>query len=127
MKEFGQDYAAQVVRNAQTLARALAEHGFPVACSALGFTKSHQVYLDYGSFGGGKRIARSLEKANIIADCGVRLGVCEATRKGMKQKEMLQIADLIKRVIKDREPSSRIKAEVAKLVGEFQEIRYCFE
>jgi glycine hydroxymethyltransferase len=127
MKEFGQDYAAQVVKNAQTLARALAEHGFPVACPSLGFTKSHQVYLDYGGFGSGKRIARSLEKANIIADCGVRLGVCEATRKGMKQKEMLQIADLINRTIKDREQPSKIKAEVAKLVEEFQEIRYCFE
>jgi len=127
MKKFGREYAMQVVRNAQKLARTLAEYGFPVACSDLGFTQSHQVYLDYGSFGSGRKIATTLEKANIITDCGVRLGTCEITRRGMKQKEMLKIAEFIKRVIKDREQPSKIRPEVTRFVREFREIEYSFK
>ena len=127
MKEFGQQYATQVIKNAQKLAKTLAEYGFPVACSDLGFTQSHQIYLDYGSFGSGARFAKTLERANIITDCGVRLGTCEITRRGMKQEEMVKIAEFIKRVIKDREQPSRIKPEVTEFVREFREIEYCFK
>jgi glycine hydroxymethyltransferase len=127
MKDFGREYATQVIKNAQALAKALAEYGFPVVCSDLGFTQSHQVYLDYGSFGNGRKIASPLEKANIITDCGVRLGTCEITRRGMKQKEMPKIAEFIKRVVKDREQPSKVKPEVTKFVKEFREIKYCFK
>jgi len=127
MKEFGREYATQIIKNAQTLAKTLAEYGFPVACPSLGFTESHQVYLDYGSFGSGRKIAAPLEKANIITDCGVRLGTCEITRRGMKQTDMPKIAEFIKRVIKDGEQPSKIKSEVTKFVREFREIEYCFK
>jgi len=126
MKEFGREYARQVVKNARALARTLSDYGFPVACSSLGFTKSHQVYLDYGGFGNGTRIARNLEKASIITDCGIRLGTSEMTRRGMKQAEMMKIAEFITRVIKDGEQPAKIKSEVTEFVGEFQEIKYCF-
>ena len=125
-KEFGQEYAAQVVKNAQALARALADYGFPVACSNLGFTKSHQVYLNYGGFGKGVEVAKRLERSNIITDCGVRLGVCEMTRRGMKQGEMMRTAEFIKRAIKDNEQPSKIRPEIIEFVKEFQEIGYCF-
>lgn len=127
MEEFGKEYATQVIKNAQKLAKTLAEYGLPVACSDLGFTQSHQVYLNYGSFGGGAKVAKILEKANIITDRGVRLGACEITRRGMKQEEMVKIAEFIKRVIKDREQPSRIKHEVTKFVKEFRDIKYCFK
>ena len=127
MKEFGRKYATQVVKNAQTLARTPAEYGLPVACSSLGFTRSHQVYLDYGSFGNGGRIAKTPEKADIITNRGVRLGTCEMTRKGMKQKEMLKIAEFIKRVIMDGEQPSKVKPEVTRFAEEFREVGYCFK
>jgi len=127
MKEFGQEYATQVIKNAQKLAKTLAEYGFPVACADLGFTQSHQVYLNYRSFGSGARIAKILERANVITDCGIRLGTCEVTRRGMKQEEMVKIAEFIKRVIKDREQPSRIKPEITNFVKDFQDIKYCFK
>jgi glycine hydroxymethyltransferase len=127
MEKFGQKYATQVVKNAQTLAKTLAECGLPVACSSLGFTKSHQVYLNYGGFGNGRTVAKKLEKANIITDCGVRLGTSEMTRRGMKQAEMRKIAEFITRVIKDHEQPVKVKSEVTKFVEEFQEIEYCFK
>jgi len=126
MKAHGKEYARQVVKNAQALAKALAEYDFPVACSNLGYTKSHQVFLSYGGYKQGRQIAKKLEKANIIADSGVRLGVCEVTRKGMKEEEMQRIADLIKRVIVDKEQVNMVKREAIKFANEFQEIEFTF-
>ncbi len=127
LKEYGREYARQIIRNAQILAGALAEYGFPVACPGLGYTKSHQVFLDYGGYKEGRVIAKRMEGANIIADCGVRLGVCETTRRGMKAGEMEKIAEFIKRLIVDKEDSSRVKEDVLRLAKEFQEIKYCFK
>jgi len=126
-KEFGKAYAGQVIRNSQTLAKALAEVGFPVACSESGYTSSHQAFLDYGGYKRGRRVAQKLEKANIIVDCGVRVGVCETTRRGMKEDEMGRIAELMKRVVIDNEKPRRVKIDVAKLMSGFQKVNYCFE
>jgi len=127
MKTYGKEYARQVIRNAQTLAKALAEDGFPVMCPQLGHTQSHQVFLDYGGYKEGGIVARKLEKANIIADRGVRLGVCETTRRGMKEEEMQRIALFMKRVVVDDEDPNSVKGDVMKFVKEFQGIEYCFK
>ncbi len=89
--------------------------------------ESHQVFLDYGGYKNGRDIAERLEKANIIADCGVRLGACEVTRRGMKEREMQEIAVLIKRVIMDKEKPVKVKKDTIKLAGKFQKVMYCFE
>jgi glycine hydroxymethyltransferase len=127
MKNFGKAYAAQVIRNSKTLAKALHDYGFPVICENLGFTQSHQVILDYGSYEKGRSTAERLQRANIIADCVIRIGTCEVTRRGMKEPEMLKIAELLKRTITDEESPQSIKKDVARLSAEFQEVEYCFK
>jgi glycine hydroxymethyltransferase len=127
MREFGRSYAVQVTKNAQALAKTLSDYGFPAACPAYGYTKSHQIFLDCGGYKAGRAMAERLEKANIIVDCGVRLGTCETTRRGMKEKEMQEIAILMKRVIIDGEKPSKAKKDTIKLAGEFQKVTYCFE
>ncbi|UCD26446.1 MAG: hypothetical protein JSV75_06035 [Candidatus Bathyarchaeota archaeon] len=127
MTTYGKEYARQVVQNAQALAKTLAEEGFPVACHQLGYTRSHQVLLNYGGYRKGGVVARKLEKSNIIVDSGVRLGVCETTRRGMKEEEMQTIALFIKRVVVDGEDPNSVKADVIKFVEEFQEIEYSFK
>jgi len=127
MREFGRAYARQVTENARVLAKALAEAGFPVACPDLGYTRSHQVFLDFGGYKRGRTVAERLERANIIADSGVRLGVCEATRRGMRREEMLKIAAFIDRVHGKGESPSEVKRDVTKFMKDFQEIRYCFK
>ena len=127
MKTYGKEYAREVVRNAKTLAKALDDEGFPVACPHLGYTRSHQVLLYHDDLKEGAAVAKRLEKANIIADKGVRLGVCEATRRGMKGEEMQKIATFIKRVIVDKEDLNRIKREIVNFVKEYQEAKFCFE
>jgi glycine hydroxymethyltransferase len=127
MKKFGQEYAKQVIQNAKKLAKTLAEHNFPVACAELGFTESHQVLLSYGNYEKELEIARKLEDINIIADCGMRLGTCEVTRHGMKEGEMEQIAEFVRRVIIDKEETEKIKKDVKKFVKDFNRIEYCFK
>ena len=127
MEEFGARYARQVIKNAQELAKALSDYGFPVVCPDLGFTKSHQVFLDYGEYRKRRTIAMRLEKTNIIVDCAIRLGTCEATRRGMKENDMQHIATLLKRVVIDGEKPAEVKKDAIKLASEFQKAHYCFE
>jgi glycine hydroxymethyltransferase len=127
MQKFGESYAKQIVHNSKVLAKALYDYGFPVVCEHSGFTQSHQVILDYGGDESGRKIAEKLQRANIIADCVVRIGTCEVTRRGMKDSEMLKVAELIKRTIVDEEKPENITKDVAKLCAEFQEAEYCFK
>ena len=127
MRNFGKDYALQVVRNSKTLAKSLHDLGFPVICSHLGFTKSHQVILDYGDVRKARSVAEKLQRANIIVDCVIRVGTCEVTRRGMKEADMLRVAELLRRVIIDEERPEAVKNDVAKLCSEFQKVEYCFD
>jgi glycine hydroxymethyltransferase len=127
MKKYGKVYATQIVRNSQTLAKGLSDHGFPVICKHLGFTKSHQAIVDYGGMEKGRKVAEKLQRANIITDCVIRFGTCEVTRRGMKQREMVKIAELLKRTAIDDEKPEIIKKEVAKLSAEFPKVQYCFD
>jgi glycine hydroxymethyltransferase len=126
MKHFGREYAHQVVKNAKALAKALYEHGLPALCRNYDYTSSHQIFLDYG-WKKGKLIAEKLEKANVIVDCGVRIGTCEVTRRGMKEKEMELIAELIARVLVSNEAPARVKLDAIKLRKHFPKLSYCFE
>ena len=127
MKEFGERYAKQVVENSKTLAKTLFDYGFPVICQDLGFTKSHQVILDYGDYEKGRFVAEQLQEANIITDCGIRIGTCEVTRRGMKKDEMEKIAELIKRTIIDKETTEPLKEEVKAFTTQFQTADYTFK
>jgi len=127
MKNFGEAYAKQVVRNSKILAKMLHEFGFPVACKHLDFTESHQVFLDYGDYEKGRAVAEKLQQANIIVDCAIRVGTCEITRRGMKETEMQQIAELIKRVALGGEKPESVKKDVVKLCKDFQKAKFCFD
>ena len=140
MMQFGEEYAAQIQSNAKALAQYLYEDGFEVLCEHKGFTESHQVAVDVRSFGGGDRVAKKLENAYIIINknmfsydkspekpSGIRLGVQELTRLGMKDSEMREVASLIKRVVIRGEDENRVKEEVLALKKDFCNVRYCFD
>ncbi len=127
LKEFGSEYAKQIIRNSQTLARSLADNALPISGSTQGYTMSHQVLMDFGGYKHGRRVAEKLARSNIIADCGVRLGASEVTRRGMKEDEMEKIAQLISEAIVGSRPPEKIKKDVKQLAEEFQTVSYCFE
>ena len=141
IKRYGKDYARQIIKNAQTLAKQLYDFGFNVIGREKGFTQSHQVLVDVKKNGGGDFVAKSLERANIILNknvllggkvdvknpTGIRIGVQEMTRFGMKEREMRQIANFIKEVILDKKSPERVKRRVIDFRRSFQEIKYGFK
>jgi glycine hydroxymethyltransferase len=140
MQTFGKDYAGQIVKNAQALARELDNLGFNVLAKERGFTQSHQVLVNCGQPGSGGEAADLLERANVILNKniipgdgvspknprGIRIGTQEMTRFGMKEDAMKQIAEFIKRVVLDKENPETVGKEVAAFRAGFQGIKYCF-
>ena len=144
MLEFGRKYAKQIISNAKALGQALYERGFKVLAEHKGFTESHVLLVDIIEYGDGGEIEKQLEKANIIINRnllpwdiqegrhymnpgGIRLGTSEITRLGMEEKEMEEIAEFIKRVIVEKEPSEKVKKDVAEFRKNFQKVHFCFD
>jgi len=58
---------------------------------------------------------------------GIRLGTSELTRLGMRETEMVEVAEFIKRVIIDKENPEKVKKDVIKFRKDYQKVHYCFE
>lgn len=140
MLQFGEAYASQIITNAKVLAQSLYEEGFDVLCEHKGFTESHQIAINVLKQGGGAEVAKKLERANIITNknllpsdkdpeepTGIRIGVQELTRIGMKESEMREIASLIGRVIIANADETKVKEDVIELRKGFQHVQYCFD
>ena len=142
--EFGKEYAKQVISNAKTLAESLANFGFRVLGEKRGYTESHQLAIDVSNFGDGGTIEKELEKANIILNrqllpgdiksgkhymhpSGVRIGVPEVTRLGMKESEMKEIASFIKQIVIDKSDPNKVGSAVSKFREQYQKVHYAFE
>ena len=137
--EFGEAYAKQTIKNAQSFAQSLHERGFQVFGEKLGFTKSHQILLAIGP-GKGKEASKKLEDAGIVTNMntipgdtdpfnpsGLRLGTPELTRLGMNKKEMDEVAEFYERTLLKNEEPKKIKADVKEFRKNFQELHYCFK
>lgn len=116
-QEFKQ-YAKQVVLNAKALAHELMALGFNLIS---GGTDKHLILIDLRNKKvPSKLAARALDKAYITLNCntipgepnspmnpsGLRLGTPTVTTRGMKEKEMKIIAELINKVILAIQPLS---------------------
>ncbi len=124
MKKYGRRYAQQVIRNSRALAQALNDQGIKLVGKEVGFTKSHQTIVEVSSVEEAFPLARGLEKANIIVDVGIRIGTSEETRRGMKEDQMEEIAELIGRVWIRGENPSKVRKDVSRLRKEFPSIEY---
>jgi glycine hydroxymethyltransferase len=126
MLEFGAQYAERVVKNSIALGTALKKLGLPVKMNRKNeITQSHQVILKMNS-NQGLEAKRILEECGINIDAFIRIGTAEVTRRGYKEKEMQTIAELLHRVMVDKEDKSTIKPEIEELTSVHSEIEYCF-
>lgn len=138
MLEFGQDYAKQIVKNSKALAQSLYERGFDVLCEELGFTESHQLAINVSNIRSASDIAHDLANNDVILNknllpgdnvddsdnpSGLRIGTQEITRRGLKEKEMDEVAEFIKRVAVDKE---NIKDEVREFMDQYTTVHYSF-
>ncbi|MBI1844066.1 MAG: serine hydroxymethyltransferase [Actinobacteria bacterium] len=117
-------YAAQVVTNAQALAEALAGEGFRLIS---GGTENHLMLVDLRPFDAeltGKQAQEVLDRAGITLNrnaipgdprspfvtSGVRIGAAAVTTAGMGVPEMVEIAHLIARALRERDDETSLDA-----------------
>jgi glycine hydroxymethyltransferase len=117
----GHAYARSVIQNSKSLGAALFRDGIPVVGKERGFTESHQIFLNYGTKG--TEIRDILETNAIISDSRVRLGTNEVTRRGMKGKEMKEIANLILETL-SKPGNIRVRRQVHRLISQHKNILY---
>jgi glycine hydroxymethyltransferase len=113
--------------------------GFDVLGEEFDFTESHQIAVNVREFGGGKMVANLLKENDIILNMnilpheplrnvtnpdGVRIGVQEMTRFGMKEEEMERIAVLIKECIRD---GKEVREEVNRFRMAYTTVKYSFD
>jgi len=139
MISFGREYSGQVIKNAKTLGKSMKKEGFKVLAEEFDFTESHQIAVDVREYGGGKMVANLLKENDIILNMnvlpyeplrnvtnpdGIRIGVQEVTRFGMKEQEMEVIARLIREcIIEEKE----VREEVSRFRSSYTSVRYSFD
>jgi len=127
-------YAKQVMKNATKLADELMSHGYDVIS---GGTDNHLMLVDLTNRNiSGKKTEVALGKAGITVNknmipfdtkspfvtSGIRIGTPAVTTRGMKEEEMVIIADFIDKAIKNYEDDSvltSIKEDVKNLCDKF--------
>jgi len=124
------DYQKQVVKNARVLADELMGFEFDLVT---GGTDNHLILMDLTSKGiTGLEAEESLCRAGIVANkntipfeerspqvtSGLRIGTPALTTRGMKEPEMREIADLIKRVL-ENPGSEKTLQDTRGVVSEF--------
>jgi glycine hydroxymethyltransferase len=128
------DYQRQVVINAKALAAGLAKHGYRIVS---GGTDNHLMLVDLRPKDINGKIAQEvLDRAGITVNKngipfdtypifkpgGIRIGTPAVTTRGMKEEEMLDIADLINDALNRRDDAAaleEIRGKVKELTRRF--------
>ncbi len=126
-----QAYAEQVVANARALANALTDQGLRIVA---GGTDIHYLLADLQPIGlNGAEAEERLDAAHITLNkntipydpqpprvgSGIRVGVPSVTTQGMGTEEMVEIAGLIGRVLRDEEEIPAVREDVGRLCARF--------
>jgi len=136
MNAFKDSFQKQVKANAKAFAKALQDKRIRVEGDpGDGFTETHQVLIRISDFGNGMDIARRLEDNNIITNyqalpddatflepSGIRMGVQEMTRFGMREGDFDTLAGLISEVVRD---GRTVRDKVKEYRRNFREMKFC--
>ena len=134
LKPSFKEYQNQIVKNADTLAQRLKEHGYRIVS---GGTENHLMLVDVRQQNiNGKVAQHALDQAGITVNKnsipfdtespfkagGIRIGTPAVTTRGMKEPEMLTIADFIDEALKNRDNAQvleQIRLKVVELNKNF--------
>jgi len=136
MNQYRDEYQKQVVDNAKAFANACAAYGIPVeGGEEYGYTTTHQVLIRVAKFADGKEIAKRLEDNNIVTNyqalpddetfyhpSGIRMGVSEMTRFGMKENDFELLARYMADIIVN---NKTVADDVAQYRTHFDTMQYC--
>lgn len=127
-------YQKQVIKNARILAETFLKEGLDLVS---GGTDNHLVLINLSKFDfSGKKVQETLESANIYVNrnvipydkrskwetSGIRVGTPAVTSKGLKQKEIKQVGQLIAKLIHNIDNPKvkrEVKSEIIKLAKRF--------
>jgi glycine hydroxymethyltransferase len=133
-QEFKQ-YAKQIKKNTKALAKGLRKHDLRMVS---GGTDNHLVLVDLKKEDiTGKKAEKRLEEANIVVNknavpydpeppmvtSGIRIGTPALTTRGMEEEELLEIGEMIGKILKNSEDSETVKkvrSRVKELLNEFE-------
>ena len=126
------EYQIQVLKNCKALATELEKYGFRLVS---GGSDNHLILVDLTPFNAtGKEISELLNSANITTNknsipneklsptvtSGIRLGTPAVTTLGMKEGEMKEIANMIYRIVTEKESAvPSVKKEAIALMKRF--------
>ena len=128
------EYQRQVVVNAKALAAGVAKHGYRIVS---GGTDNHLMLVDLRSKEiNGKEAQEVLDRAGITVNKngipfdtypifkpgGIRIGTPAVTTRGMKEEEMLEIADLVAEALEKRSDAGaleNVREKVLELTRKF--------
>jgi len=128
------EYQRQVVVNAKALAAGIAKHGYRIVS---GGTDNHLMLVDLRPKEiNGKEAQEVLDRAGITVNKnaipfdtypifkpgGIRIGTPAVTTRGMKEEDMLEIADLIAEALNNRTDTDaleRVRSKVRELTRRF--------
>lgn len=128
------DYAKQIIKNAQALAKAFTAKGYDIVS---GGTDNHLLLIDLRNKGiSGKKAENVLVKADITLNknmvpfddkspfvtSGIRVGVPAVTTRGLKEEHMPQIVEWLDRVLMnpdDENIIATVRAEVNAFMAKY--------
>jgi len=134
MKPEFEEYSRQIKKNTESLADALNENGIDLVS---GGTDNHLVLVDLRDEDiTGKEAEKALEKVNIVVNknmvpydpespmvtSGIRIGTPALTTRGMEEKQLYEIGEMIAERIRnpeDKDVSEKTRSRVEKLLEEF--------
>jgi glycine hydroxymethyltransferase len=127
-------YQQQIATNAKALAASLERKGYRLVS---GGTDNHLMLVDLRSKGlNGKQAQETLDRAGItvnknsipfdtepvVKGGGIRIGTPAVTTRGMKEEDMMEIADLMDHALTsggDESTLARVRQEVRAFTGRF--------
>ncbi|OSZ76978.1 serine hydroxymethyltransferase [Chitinophagaceae bacterium IBVUCB2] len=127
-------YGQQVIANAQAMAKALVSRGYQLISNG---TDNHLMLIDLRNKNlTGKKAQETLDKAHITLNknavpfddkspfvtSGIRIGVPAVTTRGMKEKDMETVVNMIDKVLMNAEDEAviaAVKTEVREFMQQF--------
>lgn len=127
-------YCVQVVKNAQTMAKALTDKGYKIIS---GGTDNHCMLIDLRNKGiTGKDAEKALGEADITVNknmvpfddkspfvtSGIRIGSPAITSRGLKEKDCLKVVDFIDAALKNKDNSkelAKLKSKINTMMSKY--------
>lgn len=135
LRDFGQDYAKNVIKNARLFAMEASRRGIIFENARNSFTNNHQLIARMGNEKKAEVAFRHLEEVNINVNMvtvphtngtqhGLRLGFSEITRRNMSEQAVIQLANLFADTIMQSRKANNIRSDVKALSSAHRGIGY---